>query len=375
MADLAASYTMSTDPAIRHTVTYQSYRSGTTIYYRVKISIAPVFGQSYFGYNLLATLNLNGKTVAADAVIKNASPNRWTSAIIVYLPSSSGWYSVTGIKNSSTLSASISFRSSQTYGTADSGARTVKVPAAAPPKAPSISLSSKTVLPAATVRIGASGGSWGDGGNGSYTYQYNNGSGWKSFYSGSTAKTVNFVPQSYGGTYGTVFRIRALIQNGWGQKTTGAEASFSCVSKAGVPGNFRASPSPMGRRDTVTLAWSAPSAGSGSLAGYSLAVQYNGGGWISLGNVSGTSYSTAPHTYAGISLRSGGVLRFRVQAKNSYGVLSDPAYVSVTVRGGSFFFKRGGSWDDKGTLYIKVNGSWRETDNICIKISGSWRQP
>ena len=206
-------------------------------------------------------------------------------------------------------------------------------------------------------------------------YQYNNGSGWKSFYSGSTAKTVNFVPQSYGGTYGTVFRIRALIQNGWGQKTTGAEASFSCVSKAGVPGNFRASPSPMGRRDTVTLAWSAPSAGSGSLAGYSLAVQYNGGGWISLGKISGTSYSTAPHTYAGISLRSGGVLRFRVQAKNSYGVLSDPAYVSVTVRGGSFFFKRGGSWDDKGTLYIKVNGSWRETDNICIKISGSWRQP
>ena len=243
MADLAATYTMSTDPAIKNTVTYQSYRSGSTIYYRVKISVAPVFGLSYFGYNLLATLNLNGKAVATDAVLKNASPNRWESPIVVYLPSSSGWYSVTGIKNSTTLSASISFRSSQTYGTASSGARTVKVPAAAP-KAPSISLSSKTVLPSATVRIGATGGSWGDGGSGTYTYQYNRGTGWKTFYSGSTAKTVNFVPQSYGGTYGTVFRIRALIENGWGQQDTGAESSFSCAAKAGVPRNLKASPSP-----------------------------------------------------------------------------------------------------------------------------------
>ena len=100
MADLSATYTMSTDPAIKHTVSYQSYRSGTTIYYRFRVSIAPIYGSQYFGYNLLASLNLNGSAVATDFTLKSASPNRWTSAIVVYLPSSSGWYSVSGIKTS-----------------------------------------------------------------------------------------------------------------------------------------------------------------------------------------------------------------------------------------------------------------------------------
>ena len=49
MADLSATYTMSTDPAIKHTVSYQSYRSGTTIYYRFRVSIAPIYGSQYFG--------------------------------------------------------------------------------------------------------------------------------------------------------------------------------------------------------------------------------------------------------------------------------------------------------------------------------------
>ena len=160
MADLSATYTMSTDPAIKHTVSYQSYRSGTTIYYRFRVSIAPIYGSQYFGYNLLASLNLNGSAVATDFTLKSASPNRWTSAIVVYLPSSSGWYSVSGIKTASTISASISFRSSQTHGTASSGNRTVNVPSAAAPKAPAVSLSTTTVLPSGTVRIGASGASW-----------------------------------------------------------------------------------------------------------------------------------------------------------------------------------------------------------------------
>lgn len=375
MADLSATYTMSTDPAIKHTVSYQSYRSGTTIYCRFRVSIAPIYGSQYFGYNLLASLNLNGSAVATDFTLKSASPNRWTSAIVVYLPSSSGWYSVSGIKTASTISASISFRSSQTHGTASSGNRTVNVPSAAAPKAPAVSLSTTTVLPSGTVRIGASGASWGDGGAGSYTYQYNTGSGWKTFYSGSSAQTIDFSPQKYGGTYGTKFRIRAQITNGWGQQATGSEVSFSCVSKTGTPGNFTASPSPMKRRDTLLLAWTAPSAGSGSITGYKLAVQYNGGSWLDLGEMENTSFSTRPLNYSGFKLRSGGVLRYKLTATNSYGVQSDAAYISVAIQGGSFFYKHGGTWDDSGTMYIRMNGAWREADDILIKTGGQWRQP
>jgi hypothetical protein len=231
------------------------------------------------------------------------------------------------------------------------------------------------VLPSGTVRIGASGASWGDGGAGSYTYQYNTGSGWKTFYSGSSAQTIDFSPQKYGGTYGTKFRIRAQITNGWGQQATGSEVSFSCVSKTGTPGNFTASPSPMKRRDTLLLAWTAPSAGSGSITGYKLAVQYNGGSWLDLGEMENTSFSTRPLNYSGFKLRSGGVLRYKLTATNSYGVQSDAAYVSVAIQGGSFFYKHGGTWDDSGTMYIRMNGAWREADDILIKTGGQWRQP
>ena len=63
MADLAGTYSMSTNPVIRHTVTYETYRDGTTEYYRFCVAVAPITGASYFGYNLRCDISLNGSTV------------------------------------------------------------------------------------------------------------------------------------------------------------------------------------------------------------------------------------------------------------------------------------------------------------------------
>ena len=94
MADIQSTYSMSTTPVIKHTVSYETKRSGSTVYYRFKISTAPISGGSYFGYNLVCSVTLNGKSVATDAELKPASPSTWTSARVKYLPSSTGWYSV-----------------------------------------------------------------------------------------------------------------------------------------------------------------------------------------------------------------------------------------------------------------------------------------
>ena len=88
-----------------------------------------------------------------------------------------------------------------------------------------------------------------------------------------------------------------------------------------------------------------------------------------------TSFYKRPLNYSGFKLRSGGVLRYKLTATNSYGVQSDAAYVSVAIQGGSFFYKHGGTWDDSGTMYIRMNGAWREADDILIKTGGQWRQP
>ena len=103
MAELQATYTMPTSPAIRFTVSAETKRSGSTVYYRFKISTAPITGASYFGYNLKCTATLAGKTVASGVTLKDASPSQWSSALVKYLPSSTGWYSVTGVTSAETV--------------------------------------------------------------------------------------------------------------------------------------------------------------------------------------------------------------------------------------------------------------------------------
>lgn len=216
MADIQSTYSMSTTPVIKHTVSYETKRSGSTVYYRFKISTAPISGGSYFGYNLVCSVTLNGKSVATDAELKPASPSTWTSARVKYLPSSTGWYSVAGVTSAATLPAKITFASTQTSGSASSGSCTVDVPAGSAPAAPVIELSNTAVLPEAAVKVGVSGGSWGDSGAGKYNYQYStDNSKWTTFYTG-TAKSQSFLPSSYGGKAGSVFYFRVQAVNARG---------------------------------------------------------------------------------------------------------------------------------------------------------------
>lgn len=213
MADLASTYSMSTTPTIKHTVTYETKRSGTTAYYRFKISTAPLESGGYFGFNIVCKVTLNGKVVATGATLKNASPSSWTSSLVKYLPSSTGWYSVTGVTSAASLSAKIDFSSEQTSGSASSGSRTVSVPAGSPPTAPTLVLSETSVLPDTIVKVGVTGGAWGDSGAGKFTYQYSTDKNkWTAFYTG-TAKSANFKPSSYGGKTGSVFYFRVQITN------------------------------------------------------------------------------------------------------------------------------------------------------------------
>ena len=161
MAELQATYTMPTSPAIRFTVSAETKRSGSTVYYRFKISTAPITGASYFGYNLKCTATLAGKTVASGVTLKDASPSQWSSPLVKYLPSSTGWYSVTGITSATTVSASIKFYSSQVSASISSGNRTLAVPAGTAPSNVKATRSSSSGLRTRTLTISAS-CSWGD---------------------------------------------------------------------------------------------------------------------------------------------------------------------------------------------------------------------
>jgi hypothetical protein len=165
MAELQATYTMPTSPAIRFTVSAETKRSGSTVYYRFKISTAPISGGSYFGYNLKCTVTLAGKTIANGVAIKDASPSQWSSPLVKYLPSSTGWYSVTGVTSAHTVSASIKFYSSQISASVSSGSRTLAVPAGTAPSKVKTTLSSSSGLSTRTLTISAS-CSWGDSGAG-----------------------------------------------------------------------------------------------------------------------------------------------------------------------------------------------------------------
>ncbi len=239
MADIQSTYSMSTIPEIRHTVAYETKRSGTTVYYRFKISTAPVSGASYFGYNLVCSITLNGKTVASNAELKPASPSTWTSARVKYLPSSTGWYSVTGVTSAATLPAKITFASTQTSGSASSGNRTVNVLAGSAPTSPAIVLSDTAVLPATVVKVGVTGGSWGDSGAGKFNYQYStNNSTWTTFYTG-TAKSQSFLPSSYGGKAGSVFYFRVQTVNARGLSVYTKTVSLRIISPPVETGKAR----------------------------------------------------------------------------------------------------------------------------------------
>ena len=69
-----------------------SQRSGSSMQYRIWVTIDPLTGASYFGYPIYLSVYVDGSGVTSGYTMKAASPNRWSSAITY----NSGWVTVTG---------------------------------------------------------------------------------------------------------------------------------------------------------------------------------------------------------------------------------------------------------------------------------------
>lgn len=88
-------------PRIGVSFAYDSQRSGSAMLYRVRVTLEPLTGASYFGYPIYLGLSIAGSTVTSGYTMKAASPNRWSSAITY----DSGW--VTAYPSGSTVALSI----------------------------------------------------------------------------------------------------------------------------------------------------------------------------------------------------------------------------------------------------------------------------
>lgn len=96
------SVTWGTGPIIPMTFSYEKQRSGADMKYRVKVSIDPVNGSSYFGYPIYLGLTIAGSD-KGSATVKSAAPYQWSSAITYTSP----WYTVS---NKTTGTTAVTFK-------------------------------------------------------------------------------------------------------------------------------------------------------------------------------------------------------------------------------------------------------------------------
>ena len=378
MADLQATYTLPTTPAIKFTVSTESKRSGSTVYYRFKISTAPITGLSYFGYNLKCTATLAGKTVANGVTLKDASPYQWSSALVKYLPSSTEWYSVTGVTSATTVSASMRFYSTQVSQSISSGNCTLAVPAGTAPSNVKASLSASTGLSTQALTISAS-CSWGDSGAGKYTYQHSSDNmSWRTI-STTTAKSVSFTPSSngYSNSSSIYFRVRAT--NSGGLTTSSPSVKYTCASAPAVPTNLKLLAASGKRTDPINLTW------SGTTSYYEIRVRYSSDGgkswtsWAKLDPTTAQSKTTTPSNYTAFTVYdASGILKYAVRAKGTSGLYSEwsdevvytvlPSVATDTLK-----LKLSGEWKSSKAVFVKVNGEWKRAKKVFVKVGGTWR--
>ena len=78
-------------PLIGVSFAYEGQRSGSSMQYRIRVTIDPLTGASYFGYPIYLSVYVDGSGVTGGYTMKAASPNRWSEAIHY----DSGWVTVT----------------------------------------------------------------------------------------------------------------------------------------------------------------------------------------------------------------------------------------------------------------------------------------
>lgn len=92
-------------PTIPITFEYEKQRSGADMQYRVKVTVSPITGASFFGYPIYFGWAVEGVYVSG-ATLKGVDPNRWTSAITYTTP----WHTVAN-KTTGTTAVSINIYS------------------------------------------------------------------------------------------------------------------------------------------------------------------------------------------------------------------------------------------------------------------------
>lgn len=134
-----------TAPKIPIAFEYEKQRSGSNMQYRVRVTISPITGNSYFGYPIYMGLTIDGADVGS-VTLKTASPKQWSSAITY----TSTWYTV-GNKTSGTTAVSFKMYSGSGSTRNDTYSYSMAVdPAASKVSAPNGTLS--TSLPLTVTR-------------------------------------------------------------------------------------------------------------------------------------------------------------------------------------------------------------------------------
>ena len=314
MADITGTYSLNSNPAVRVAISYQMQRTGTSVGYRFALSVQPITGASWYGYDVRATLALNGATVASDVVLKGNSPSQWASPITVYLPSSTGWYTVSGVTSQSTLRASLSIRSKSGGNTGGSGERTVNVPGMVGPTAPTMRLSTTTCMIDDSVTVSVSGGSWGDGGPGAYHYQHllSNGT-WEDWYV-SLDTSHWFIPAHWRYSAGQVATLRVVAVNGAGQTAATPSQQLQTILLPTAP-VCSISDDLVLPTDTVTVSATGGSWGTAGSGTY--AYQHNRtGSWATWATTTARTATIEPTT---IGMTYGDSVQMRVVGTSSMG--------------------------------------------------------
>lgn len=92
-------------PTIPITFEYEKQRSGADMQYRVRVTISPITGASFFGYPIYFGWAVDG-TYVSGTTLKEAYPDRWSSAITYTTP----WHTVAN-KTTGTTAVSINIYS------------------------------------------------------------------------------------------------------------------------------------------------------------------------------------------------------------------------------------------------------------------------
>lgn len=90
-----------TAPVIPITLSYDCQRSGSSMLYRLRLSLSPLTGGSWFGYPIYAAVTLDGSSALGGVTVKTASPQQWSNAIVY----ETAWLTVPGKTAGSTACA------------------------------------------------------------------------------------------------------------------------------------------------------------------------------------------------------------------------------------------------------------------------------